>query len=32
MAERAIAYGDEVARNDTAVQDHIRMFHKLVPG
>ncbi len=29
MAGRAIAYGEEVSRNDSPVQDHIRMFHKL---
>jgi len=32
MAQRAIAYGDEVARNDSAVQDHIRMFERLTGG
>lgn len=32
MAQRAIAYGDEVARNDSAVQDHIRMFESLTRG
>lgn len=32
MAQRAIAYGDEVARNDSAVQDNIRMFERLTRG
>lgn len=32
MADRAIAYGDEVSRNDGAVQDHSSMFNKLVLG
>lgn len=32
MAQRAVAYGDEVARNDAAVQDHIRMFSRLAQG
>lgn len=32
MAQRAIAYGDEVARNDSAVQDHIHMFERLTGG
>lgn len=29
MAERALAYGDEVARGSAAVHDHIRMFERL---
>lgn len=32
MAQRAIAYGDEVARNDSAVQNHVRMFERLTGG
>lgn len=32
MVRRAIAYGDEVARNDSAVQDHIHMFERLTGG
>lgn len=32
MARRAREYGDEVARNDSAVRDHVRMFSQVLPS
>ena len=32
IADRAVAFGDEVARNDSAVEDHRRMFLALAIG